>query len=269
MKNRGIKKEDLIRCGFTLKCFTTAIFLLFFLVYSALGYVMKSDNYRMQSDSLNTGGGSGSSINYIFEDTVGEIATGPSASASYKMKAGYQQMQEVFLSVSSPADVIMTPTIAGISGGLASGEAAWTVITDGPSGFNMKINASTDPAMQMDVTYNFSDYSPAVLGSPDFLWGAPGAGVAEFGFSVEPKTADDTDTLFRDDGAECNAGGLNTPDRCWFDFNGMNNIDIINRASRTDNNGEIEIVKFRAESSAKFLKEGNYDAYITVTVSAN
>lgn len=244
----------------------------FFLMSADLyAYVMESGNYRMQSDSLNVSGGHWDSSNYIFEDTTGEIASGPSASPSYKLKAGYQQMQEVYISISSPSDVLMAPAFGGITGGLASGSAMWTIITDSPSGFNMKVKASTDPAMKQDDTYFFNDYSPSAAGSPDYDWNSPGASVAEFGFTIEPETAADTASLFTDNNADsCDVGGnTNTPDKCWFDFNGTSNIDVVYRTTRTDSDGENETVKFRAESSAKFLKEGYYDAYIIATVVPN
>ena len=43
------------------------------------------------------------SASYRMEETIGEIATGESQSASYKLKAGYQQMQEMVISLTSPA----------------------------------------------------------------------------------------------------------------------------------------------------------------------
>lgn len=241
--------------------------------YPVFAYVMESNNYRIQSDSLNIGGVRQTSTNYIMEDTIGEISTGPSDSASYKLKAGYQQMQEVYLSISSPSNFTMKPDIPGITGNPgspASGEATWTVITDSPSGFNMKIKASTDPALKLEAGQEFTDYTPASAGSPDYTWATPGASAAEFGFTVEPETAADTVNLFLDDdGANCDTGSTNNTNTCWFDFNDTNDIDIINRSSRTDSDGEDEIIKFRAESNEKLLKEGNYTATITVTVAAN
>jgi len=242
--------------------------------YSVFAYVMQSPNYKMQSDSLNTGGGDNqNSANYLFKDTMGEFSSGPSASSNYNLKAGYRQMDETYITISSPGDVSLNPTIPGISGNAgapASGEAVWTVITDSPAGFNLKVRASTDPAMKLDDTYYFDDYGPVAAGSPDYDWTSPGAGNAEFGFTVEPETASDTVKLFTDNGADsCDTGGFNNLNTCWFDFNGSNDINTIYRPNRTDSDGELEKLKFRVESNAKFLKEGYYDATIIVTVSSN
>lgn len=252
-------------------CIVASFFLISMDFYPTLAYVMESSQYRIQSDSLNVGGGNWDSTNYIFEDTMGEIASGPSASTSYKLKAGYQQMQEVYISASSPSDIILTPAFGGVTGGLASGSAAWTIICDGAAGFDIKIKASSDPAMKNDDTYYFDDYTPIAAGSPDYDWNSPSSTSAEFGFTVEPETAADTASLFTDNNSDsCGVGGsTNTSDKCWFDFNGTNNIDIVHRTTRTDSDGENETVKFRAESNAKFLKEGYYDATIIITVVPN
>lgn len=253
------------------------IFLLLITVTTCpvFAYVMKSSNYHMQSDSLNIGGGRGTSTNYIWEDTIGEVASGISASGSYKLKAGYQQMQEVYISISSPSDITLTPSIPGMTGSAtpASGSATWTVTTDSPSGFNMKIKASDDPSMQLSAGDHFFDYTPAQAGTPDYNWTTPAAGSAEFGFSVEPETAADTIQLFKNNGSACDAGDNNTADKCWFDFNGQTDITVINKTSRTDTDGENEVIKFRAElngdAAVRIYEEGNYSAYITVTAATN
>ncbi len=251
--------------------FCLAIFYLFGtgLYNSLFAYVMQSGNYRIESDnSLAPTGGDQSSANYIFKDTMGELSTGLSDSASYKLKAGYQEMQEVFLTVSAPADATMSPSIPGITGGTANATILWNVIADGPAGFAMVIKASTDPAMKLDASYYFDDYSPASPGVPDYNWSVD-AGSAELGFTAEPASAADTVANFLDNGSACNTGALNTADKCWLDFNGTTNVSAINRSSRTGVDGEDENIKFQAQSSAKFLKEGSYVATITTTVSSN
>ena len=179
------------------------------------------------------------------------------------------------ISIDTPVDVTMSPSIPGMTGSAgtpSSGSVTWTVKTANATGFNMKIQASTDPALKTGDEYWewFADYVPAAAGSPDFAWATPGnAGSAEFGFTVEPATTADTDTLFFDDGADCDTGALNGADSCWLDFIGAVDIDIINRGSATAAGGEAEVVKFRAESNAKHLKEGDYTATITVTAVTN
>ncbi len=174
--------------------------------------------------------------------------------------------------ISAPADVNMSGSIAGVTGNLGApttGSAAWTVTSNNSLGFQMALKASTNPAMRLDATYNFSDYSPAVAGTPDYTWASPASSAAEFGYTVEPATAADTAAKFRDNGIDtCNIGASNTANKCWYN---MSTVDetVINRSSNTSSGGEAETVRFQAESNAKYLASGNYAATITATVTNN
>jgi len=172
------------------------------------------------------------------------------------------------ITISAPSDVTMSPSIAGISGGTGDGTATWTVKTNDTSGFNMKIKASTTPALQTG-SYNFADYTEASVGTPDYTWSIAAAD-SEFGFTVEPATVADTVTAFKDNGVTCGgAGAANASNACW-DGLSTTDIDIINRSSITSSTGEAEVVKFRAQSGAShFQQEGTYTATITVTAVTN
>ncbi|MBU2578784.1 hypothetical protein KKA09_01560 [Patescibacteria group bacterium] len=274
MDNHSKTKKLKITFPFSVNCFLLTVFCCFLLtvfcyLLPARAYVATSTNYRIQYDSINVGGGdSQTSTNYRVADTVGEIATGISASSLYKLKAGYRQMSEISISISSPVDVAMSPAIGGISGGASSASTTWTVITDNPAGFVLSLKSTSTPSMILDGTYDFSDYSPATVGVPDYTWSSPAASAAEFGYSVEPATFADTATLFKDDGAACNAGALNTADKCWLNAS-TTDVAVINRTTSTSGGGEAEKIKFQAQSNAKFLKEGNYSATIIVTAIAN
>jgi hypothetical protein len=228
--------------------------------------VMSSTNYKIQSDDLSPSGGQWSSANYIFKDTLGEFSTGRADSDSFNVRAGYQEMQEVFISISSPGNAVMKPDIQGISGGTAATSSAFYVITDSSSGFNLKINASSVPAMQLvgDPTHYFSDYPT----TPTYNWNvAPGN--SQFGFTIEPGTEADVSEGFLDNGAACGSGSYHA-DTCWSGFKGTDLTTIINRTSRTsDNPGELETVKFQAQSNDNFLLSGSYSATITITASSN
>jgi len=57
---------------------------------------MSSINYKINTDSVNIGGGdSQNSTNYKNKDTIGEIATSNSDVTNYKLKAGYRQTSDV------------------------------------------------------------------------------------------------------------------------------------------------------------------------------
>jgi hypothetical protein len=144
--------------------------------------VMQSGSYRIQSDSINFGGGFSSSTNYLLESTAGEIATGESSSATYELKAGYQQMQEVYISLSGFGAVTLSPSIPGISGGFSNGSTTVTVITDSPSGYELLVSSLSSPAMQKDGD-TIADYVPSGV-VPDFAFTTDAAD-AHLGYTPE------------------------------------------------------------------------------------
>ncbi|MEA2097668.1 MAG: hypothetical protein U9P70_01135, partial [Patescibacteria group bacterium] len=131
------------------------------------------------------------------------------------------------LSIISPGNISMSVSIPGITGNPGSpttGSATWNVKTSNATGFDMKIKASTDPALQLDGSNQFTDYSP-VGTVPDFTWASPAASAAEFGFTVEAATPEDNDQKFLDDATDnCGAGTDQTSNSCWFDFNGATDV---------------------------------------------
>ncbi len=250
---------------FILICLLSAVFLAG-IYHPLFAYVMSSGNYKIQSDdSLTPSGGLGTSANYIFKDTMGEVSTGPSDSSSYAMRAGFQEMQETYLTVSAPADFFMTPDIPGISGGVATGTAPFTVISDNEAGFSMGINASTAHAMLLDgsdPTHYFDNYT--IDGVPIYGWNVTSA--AKFGFTVSPGLLGGLAPAFSDDGLACGSGSGSG--NCYAGFI-TTLVNIISTTSRTSNTGEQENIMLKAESNNNVLESGTYDATITTTVSSN
>lgn len=242
-----------------LKVYIVAAFFVAFV--PILTMAMTSQNYTIQSDSVNVGGLPENSANYNMNETIGETATGESSSESYKLKAGFQEMQEVFLSVSSPLDVVMNPAIGGITGGTGNGSGSWTVITDNPGGYSLSIKADSFPALRSGVN-SFADYTPGA--NPDFDWSVASAD-SEFGFTAESANLVQK---FKDNGATCNAGAGDSVDKCWYNFSTSN--EIIANSFFPSLAGEATAVKFRAQSGVShFQIAGTYTAIITVTVLAN
>lgn len=174
------------------------------------------------------------------------------------------------ITITSPNDTSLTPSIPGITGNAGSpstGSLTWTVKTNNATGFNMKIKASSDPALLLDGTFNFSDYTATT--PLNYTWLSPSASAAWFGFTVEAATNADTVAAFLDNGSNtCGTGATAGTNTCWSGL-ATTDKDIINRTSNTSSSGEAEVVKFRAESNAKFLKEGSYTATVTVTAAMN
>jgi hypothetical protein len=176
----------------------------------ASAQVRTSPNYQIQSDSINMGGGLGSSTNYVSESTVGEVATGDSDSTNFRLRAGYQQMQEVFISISATSGIALTGTLGGLTGGESNGSTTVTVVTDSPSGYQLAITAAAAPAMRKGAD-TIADYVPAVPPTPDFLFTTDSTD-AHFGFSPQ---GGDVVSRFRNNTSVCGVGSQSTLLRCW------------------------------------------------------
>ncbi|RLC39839.1 MAG: hypothetical protein DRH33_01775 [Candidatus Nealsonbacteria bacterium] len=245
----------------------------FWLSGEVLGYEMESGSYRIQESSVNVGGlTEQTSTNYKMRESIGEVATGISTSSSYKLFAGFQQMQEIYLSVAlSTTSLQMSPDIPGITGGSSTATLTATTTTDSPSGYSIYISASTSPAMKCQsggcnvATDNFADYTPSTPGTPDFNWEvAPNA--AEFGFTPE---GSHIVQKFKDDSSSCNTGSNDTTDACWYNFSTSNEI-IAQSYSANHPSGTPTTIKFQAESGPQNNQtSGNYGAVITITVVSN
>jgi hypothetical protein len=165
----------------------------------------------------------------------------------------------------------MAPTIPGISGGTGDGQAVWTVITDNPGGYSLYIKASTPTAMQCASggcnvgVDNFANYTPAGA-NPDYNW-LIAAADSEFGFSPE---GSHIVQKYKDNGVNtCNAGANDTADKCWYNIPNVNE-NIAQSSASNHPAGTATTVKFKAQSgSSHFQMEGNYQATITATATAN
>ncbi len=232
--------------------------------YPVFAFVMSSQNYRVQADSINVGGIGQQSASYLSEDTIGEIGSDESQSASYKIRAGYQQMLETYIAISSPADVTMSPEIPGVGGGAGNGSVVWTVTTDALAGYTLAIKAGTAPALASGAN-SFADYTPSAAGTPDFAFSVA-ASAAEFAFTPEGA---DIVQKFLDNTSTCGVGSSETADRCWYNF-ATSNTNIASFSSSNHPSGAGTTVKFRAESgSSNVQPAGTYTATIIVTATSN
>lgn len=220
--------------------------------------VRSSSNYQMQSDSVNVGGGLATSTSYGQESTVGEIATGPSDSTTYSLRAGYQQMQEVYLSLAVSGDVTMSPNLPGVTGGTSNGSSTFTVITDSPAGYQLAIQAENSPAMQSSVG-TIADYDPGA--APSFSFPIASS-EARFGFT--PEGADVVQTFF-EAGGICGLGSEKSFLTCW---DGLETAPytIAQGAGANHPSGATTTVYFRVRvGSSAGVMAGVYTATTTVT----
>jgi hypothetical protein len=263
MKLSATKKLKMRYSALSLTVLLFFLFSFLTLVDDAHGQAMTSSHYKMQSDSVNFGGGRSSSGSYAIEDTAGEIATGISSSAHYIMGAGYQQMQVVYLSVTSAASVVMSPALGGLSGGTSNGSTSFIVTTDDPAGYAATIQASSSPALK-SATDSFADYVPAGT-APDYAFNNA-ATASSFSFSPEGV---DIDGRYENNASNvCGTGSLDTADACW-DGLSTSPRTILARTSDNTPNGTITTLKFRAASGTSHIQtNGTYMATTTVTVIA-
>ncbi len=228
----------------------------------SLAYVASSTSYRIQADSINIGGVISTSTSYRAQDTIGEEGVGTSSSATYNIKGGYQQMDQAYLAITVSGNVTLTPSIPSVGGGTANGIATWTVTTDNPAGYTVNIRASGTPALSSGAN-SFPNYVPAGA-DPDFTFSTPSAS-SRFGFSAE---GTDIVQRFKDNGATCNVGALDTASACWAPL--VTSADtIITRNTPNYPTGSLLSVRFRAVSGATNVQPtGSYLATTTLTVLA-
>jgi hypothetical protein len=221
--------------------------------------VRSSTNYQLESDSINFSGGLSTSTNYQLESTAGEVATGEATSTSYRLKAGYQQMQEVYLSLTTPDNVNLTPSLGGITGGIASGSTSVLVLTDSPSGYSLTLEAQASPAMQKGSD-TIADYVPTASPLADLAFITTMTDV-HFGFSP---SGPDVVLRYRNDTSACGVGVLSTPESCW---DGLSTTPILIAEGVANHpDGVSTTLDFRVGiGGGVVVPEGEYIATTTLT----
>ena len=230
-------------------------------------YAMQSTSWKIRQDSINFYGGYGASDSYVMEDTGGEIGTGWSTSSSYTMHAGYQQNdEEMYISLTMSTSTVLSPSVNGLSGGMATGSNEIIVRTNVSAGYTLEIKASTSPALyRIGSSEGFSDYTTSST-DPDFAWQVD-SNTSEFGFSIEGV---DVVQRYLNNGSDtCNqSGGVSTANTCWDNFSTSNKT--LSQSSLGNRDGKTTNLYLRAESGSQNVQpSGVYQAELTVTVYAN
>lgn len=230
-------------------------------LHVGLAQVMESTNYIIQSDSINVGGGFSSSTNFQMEGTVGEVATGDSASDAFELRAGFQQMQAVYISLTGAQAVALGPTIPGVSGGTATGSTTVTVTTDSQAGYELRIEAEESPAMRSGAN-TIADYTPAGA-QADFTF-ETGLADAHLGYTPEGVHVV---SRFLDSGGVCGSGS-DTADRCW-DGLSMTPAAIARGTGANHPTGTDTTIKFQVGVGGSVVQPaGTYVATTTITAIA-
>jgi hypothetical protein len=228
-------------------------------VSSGQAQVRTSPNYQLEQDSINVGGGLGQSANFRLEDTVGEVATGRATSTNFELRAGYQQLGEVFISITGAAPVTLTPAIPGITGGQSNGSTSLNVATNNNAGYQLTIQSSQDPAMRSAEGNAITNYVPS--SGADFSFTVPAAS-ARFGFSPE---GSDIVNAFLDNSTSCGVGTSDTASACWAGVTAASQI-VASAATANLPSGATTTLRFRVGvTSGAGVATGLYVATTTVT----
>ena len=179
--------------------------------------------------------------------------------------------------LTAASNIVLSPSIAGITGGAASGTTQVVVFTNNNTGYTMTITASgTVAAMRGDTatTSYINDYTPAA-GVPDFTF-VPNstAQAAEFGFTVSASTTADLALKFKDNGSAC--GGAGTLDTggattCWTYASSTATTTMVTTGATTAGGSTSTIFMHTNVPSSPnpALPEDVYTATTTLTATAN
>lgn len=180
--------------------------------------------------------------------------------------------------IATAADVTMSPSIPGITGGTAAGTTSVRVSTNDTAGYNMTIDFSNTVAMQGETqSGQILNYTPGTTScasgcQPDYTFSV-GANTGEFAYSVTASTSADVDPTFADNGVNvCGFGGSqNNEGVCWLNPSTTAET-IINRSSDTTSSGATTSLHFRVELTSNpspAIPEDFYTATATLTATTN
>lgn len=142
---------------------------------------MSSDSYKINADSLSTGGLESSSASYKLNDTMGEAAIGEGTSASYKTKAGFWYMVNTYLTLAVDDNSVDLGTL--LAGTPVTGQTIVSVTTDSWNGYELQVRK--DHQMRhTDTVTEIADHN-GTIASP-LLWQSPNH--QGFGFTITAGT---------------------------------------------------------------------------------
>jgi hypothetical protein len=174
------------------------------------------------------------------------------------------------------SNIILSPSLGGLTGGTANGGTQVNVKTNNHLGYQMTIAASSSLGMLGNT--NPSNYIPAlvttVAGIPDFTFnsGSVPSNRAYFGYTAEASTTSDLATNFKDNGSTCGgAGSSDAADSCWISATSTS-YTVVNRATATPGSGSTTTLKFRVVINANpspSIPDDTYVATTTLTATTN
>jgi hypothetical protein len=177
------------------------------------------------------------------------------------------------VSFSTPAsNVILSPSLGGITGGTSNGGTQVIVMTNDHLGYSMTLTASS--SLGMIGNASSTNYIPAYATSSsfaaDFNFNVP-TNKAYFGYTVEATTTSDLAQLFKNSGSVCGTGSTDTVDACWVGATSTP-LQIVNRNFQTPASGATTTLKFRVKimpNPSPVIPDDVYVATTTLTATVN
>lgn len=180
---------------------------------------------------------------------------------------------ELNLNCSSTA--ALSPSLAGQTGGTATGTFGCVVTTNDTSGYNLTLKKDQKLMITDVANQRFDDYATSSgTGPQDWNWVLVGNGNEKFGFSVVSNASSATDVVqaHRDNGSSaCGTSTSLTPWHCFRDIPTTPTTDsIINRSTPTATSGSLTVFGLYAQAGgSNNLTEGVYTCTTTVTAVTN
>jgi hypothetical protein len=203
-----------------------------------------------------------------------EPAVGLSATATSQFTISQAVTSEIsFLTTAS--NVVMSPSLGGLTGGTATGSTYVRVNTSNLTGYTMTLQASS--SLGMIGNASSTNYIPAYVmalasGTPDYNFTVP-ANAARFGYTVIASTTTDVTPLFHNNGSACYQAVSATNDgiHCWTAATSTA-LTIINRTTPTPASGATTTLNFQVTinpNPAPVIPNDTYVATTTLTATAS
>ncbi len=209
---------------------------------------------------------------FAFEPSVGQAITSNNFTVT-------QQITNEISFLVQPSNVTMVGSIAGLTGGYATGTTVVSVNTNNTTGYNMTLHFATNSrphamvASSTDASSAYiANYTQAGgVGVPDYNWADNTSGQsAEFGYSVNASTSAEVAQAFKNNGSSCNqSAGSPSVDHCWLNPTTTPQV-IIN--SSAPNGSSTTTLKFKVavpNAPSPALPSGYYVATGTLTAVTN
>lgn len=166
-----------------MKSAAKSFFIFIMLVFPVTVLAMASATYRIDVDSINSGGGLSNSASFSAFDSIGEPFIGSGSSASYTLGSGFEETLVFGISLSLDSATKNLGTVT--AGTPITGTTTATVITDAWGGYDLAIYQNNN-LTHTDTTTTIPSYS-CTIASP-CIWSGVGLGfTVKSGTGVEAK----------------------------------------------------------------------------------